>query len=217
MLKDLILANPIISLILMIISTITGVWKVVHALYVKPRDFRINTMEKDIDTLRNEILKIEKKQTAENSSNNFQNDEPKITKVKEAEIELTHSISQQVPQENNTSHELVLNDLQALLDSWNSKELTDLQKKHFEEMYTNQPVTWEVAIKSVGEIKDGKIYVSIISPTAEFQLDRAIAYFDESFKEALLLMKKGEVAIITGVIERFFLSPIIKDCRLVRK
>ncbi|MED5523632.1 MAG: hypothetical protein VX447_02585 [Pseudomonadota bacterium] len=211
MLKELILANPIISLILVVVPTAGVVWKVLHVLYVKPRDFRINTMEKDIDVLRNEILKIEKRQyTPSDNIGKVKASESEISPTKDTEEAKSANIS-------GLSGELVLNDLQDLLDIWNNKELTDLQKKHIEETYENKSVVWEVVLKSVGEVKDGKIYVSVVSPRAEFQLDNAVAYFDESYKEALLMVKKGESVIISGTIERFFLSPMLKDCKIVRK
>jgi hypothetical protein len=211
MLKELILANPIISLILVVVPTAGVVWKVLHALYVKPRDFRINTMEKDIYVLRNEILKIEKRQhTPSDNIGIVKTSESEISPTKDTEEAKSANIS-------DLSGELVLNDLQDLLDIWNDEELSDLQKKHIEETYENKSVVWEVVLKSVGEVNDGKIYVSVVSPRAEFQLDNAVAYFDESYKEALLMVKKGESVILSGTIERFFLSPMLKDCKIVRK
>lgn len=211
MLKELILANPIISLILVVIPTAGVVWKVLHTLYVKPRDFRINTMEKDIDVLRIEILKIEKRQhIPSNDIAAVEISESKISASKDTEEAKLTNIS-------DLPDELILNDLQNLLDIWNNKELTDLQKKHIEETYENKAVVWKVVLKSVGEVKNGQIYVSVVSPKAKFQLDNAVAYFDGSFKEALLMVKKGESVIISGTIERFFLSPILRDCKIVRK
>ena len=43
-----------------------------------------------------------------------------------------------------------------------------------------------------------------------------IAIFDSKHKEALLMLKKGELVTVSGVIDSFFLSPIIKDCSIVR-
>jgi hypothetical protein len=214
MLKDIILQNPIISLILILVPAVGITWKIMHALYVKPRDFRISSMEKDIDTLRNEILKIEKKSNNDESARKLQPSEGSESVAGNMNLndqDPVHKIDQR------TSNELVLNDLQALLDLWNDKELTDLQKKHIEDTYTNKSVVWEVVIKSIGEVKDGKIYVSMVSKKSKFQIDSAAAYFDESYKDALLLIKKGEPVIVSGVIERFFLSPMLKDCKLKRK
>lgn len=218
MFKELILANPIISLILIVIPTAGVVWKVVHALYVMPRDFRINSMEKDIDALRNEILKIEKRQYSGLTEIALENQSESTTKVANSNIKsVANNVKFDEAMRIQISGEVVLDDLQTLLNTWNNKNLTELQKKHVEEVYENKPVVWEVVLKTVGEVKDGKIYVSMISPRAEFELDSAIAYFDESYKDALLMVKKGETVIISGVIERFFLSPVLKDCKIVRK
>lgn len=217
MLQDLILQNPIISLLLVSVSIAGIVWKVVHALYVKPRDFRITTMEKDVEALRNEILKIEKARQATNAGKSEDGTDAEHGALSTGSTVQKNERLTQSEHKSTISNEVVLNDLQDLLGLWNNKEITDLQRKHIEEIYTNKPVAWEVLIKSVGEVKDGKIYVSVVSPKSEFQLDTAVAYFDENYKEALLLVKKGESVVISGTIERFFLSPILKDCKITRK
>lgn len=216
MLQDLILQNPIVSLLLISVPISGIVWKVAHALYVKPRDFRISTMEKDIETLRNEIMKIEKARKSINVGKAEDDTDTNIALPRDCRV---HINERSTVSDRNSSilNEVVLNDLKDLLDLWNDKEITDLQRKHVEEIYTNKPVVWEVLIKSVGEVKDGKIYVSVVSPKSEFLLDTAVAYFDEKYKEALLLVKKGESVVISGTIERFFLSPILKDCKITRK
>lgn len=214
MLKELILQNPITSLLLILVPAVGIVWKVLHALYVKPRDFRINSMEKDIDVLRNEVLRVERKSKIHESSNISKSSGDILVTAEDNSSSDLESVNLDA---RSVSGGLILDNLQALLNLWNEKELTDLQKKHIEESYTNQSVVWEVKIKSIGEVKGGKIYVSMVSPRAEFELDTAIAYFDESYKDALLLIKKGESVVVSGVIERFFLSPILKDCTLRRK
>jgi len=217
MFKELILQNPIISFLSITIPTAVIVWKIIYALYVKPRDFRISTMEKDIDALRNEMLKVEKSdRNAEEKTKKETTNKQKQSEVANNSHEESIRSGLELPIISNTS-DLVLNDLQELLNLWNKEGLTDLQKKHIEETYTNKHVVWEVMIKEVEEVKDGKIYVSVISPKATFSLDSAIAYFDERYKETLLLIKKGEAVTISGVIERFFLSPVLKDCQIVRR
>lgn len=208
MFKDLILQNPIMALLLTAILIIGVVWLILHTFHLKPRDSRIKIMEKNIYILRNEILKIKKREQAnKKSKENISSKNQKQSGLSQDK----HS------KKGRAKNGIILNDLQGLLDLWNSKELADLQKTDIENTYTNKSVMWEVLIKSVDQVKDGKIYVRIISPKATFSFDLAVAYFEDYYQEALLLIKKEEIVVISGVIERFFLSPILKDCTIIKK
>jgi hypothetical protein len=210
MFRDLILQNPIASLLLVVIPLAGIIWKVLYALYVKPRDFRISTMEQDISDLRNEVLNMEKRERGAR-------DPTSLTHERAVETEAAAESRQRANTPVAILDEVILDDLQQLLDIWNDESLTELQKTHVEETYIGTKVVWEVLVKSVSEEKDGKIWVTIVSPSAKFGLDAAHAIFDKKYKEALLLIKKDEHVIISGVIERFFLSPILQDCQLRRK
>ena len=203
MIEELITKNPIISLLVLIVPAIGITWKVLHALYVKPRDFTISTMQTDIEALKNEILKIEKKEQTNPLEHKMHN----ATESEKTDVEQ--------PAEN--SSDIILNDLQHLLDAWNDESLTDLQKSHLENLYIGKGVVWDVEIKSVSERDGGEIAATIVSPNTKFGLDTAIATFDKRYKEALLLVKKGDLVTISGEIERFFLSPVLINCTVVRK
>lgn len=111
---------------------------------------------------------------------------------------------------------IVVNDLQNLLDTWNDKALTKLQRKNIEDSYIGKKVTWEVKVMSVSEEKDDKIWVTIAPKATGLGIDSAHAVFDKMFKRRLLDIKNGEAVVVTGIVERFFLSPVIGDCFLVK-
>ena len=46
---DLILQNPFISFFLLLVSVVGTTWKVFDVLFVKPRDFRIAVLEKNVE------------------------------------------------------------------------------------------------------------------------------------------------------------------------
>jgi hypothetical protein len=207
MVEELIIKNPIISLLVLLVPAIGITWKILHALYVKPRDFTISTMQNDIEALKNEILKIEK--SKETKSPVFTDENAARTKQEKANAAVINPI--------NKSADIILDDLQYLLDAWGDESLTELQKSHLEELYIGKEVIWDVEIKSVSERDSGEITATILSPKAKYGLETAIATFDKKYKEALLLVKKGDLVTVSGKIERFFLSPVLTNCTVVRK
>lgn len=214
MVEQLILDNPIVSLFIILAPVIGVSWKVFHVLYVKPRDFKIASMRDDIESLKNEVLKIERSNKAIEPSEREETSLPDNFDREDSSNEVNEVV---VSEPEVISSDIILNDLQYLLDAWNDKSLTDLQKSHLEEIYQGKEVVWDVEVKSVSENSNGDISATIISPKAEFGLDTAIAVFDKKYKEALLLIKKGDLVTINGKIERFFLSPVLENCTIVRK
>jgi hypothetical protein len=49
---DLIQKNPIVSLIVVLVPIVALVWKVFHELYVKPRDYRIESLKDEMARLK---------------------------------------------------------------------------------------------------------------------------------------------------------------------
>lgn len=208
MIGELILENPIISLFTVLIPVVAVTWKLLHALYVKPRDFKISSMQSDISALKDEVMKIEK-------SSNPTLVQGKTNKNIDNETHNKESLS--LSEVSVVPTEIILNSLEHLIESWKEETLTDLQKSHLEDMYIGKNIIWDVKITNVYEMDDGSFSASITSPQSKFYIDSAIANFDKKYKEALLLIKEGDLVTISGVIDRFFLSPIIKDCSLMKK
>jgi hypothetical protein len=55
---DLITQNPIVALVLVIVPVAAVMWKVFHALYVKPRDFRIDMLKEDMARLNSQLEEL---------------------------------------------------------------------------------------------------------------------------------------------------------------
>lgn len=205
---ELIQQNSLVSVILLLVPCIGIAWKVFDALYVKPRDFRIAVLEKNVDELRKE----------------FQRTPAISTEVIPCSIEPSPSsiaspATQQAPVE--TIEELVqgttvLNDVSAFHEAWKKKSLTELQRDQFENNYLGQKVVWRMRLGDVSEERDGLLWVSLTSPKERDYGVHVIAVFESKYKEALLMLKKGEIVTVSGVIERFSLSPLIRVCNIVR-
>ena len=146
MIKELITEYPIVAAILIAIPIIGAIWKAMHALYVAPRDFKIKSMEKDINDLRNELLNIEKKTTRTSAQEENKEPQEKIEPSDGEEATLINGVS-----------EVHGGTLKELLDLWHNENLTDLQKQHVEEINTGKNIQWRVKVKSISDEEDGKI------------------------------------------------------------
>lgn len=55
---DLIQQNPLTSFIVFLVPVIGAIWKVLDVLFVKPRDFRIAVLEKNVEEMRKEYQRF---------------------------------------------------------------------------------------------------------------------------------------------------------------
>jgi hypothetical protein len=204
---ELIQQNPLVSLVLVLVPVIGGSWKVFDLLFVKPRDFRIAVLETNVDELRKEFQR---------SSSTPALPEVETPRALVNPPATTSEAPQTEKIEKLTQGTTLLNDLTAFYESWKDKSLAELQRDQFENNYAGQRVVWRTQLRNVTEEKDGLLWVSLESENERAYGVHVIAIFDSRHKEALLMLKKGEVVTVSGVVDRFFLSPIIKDCNVVR-
>jgi len=204
---DLIQQNPIVSFLLFLIPIIGGTWKVFDILFVKPRDFRIAVLEKNVEEIRKELQR-------------YPRDED-VSTSKTATIGTLLSDVNEVCQ-NKTIGTLVqdttlLNSMTAFYESWKDKSLTDLQRDQFEKNYIGRKVVWSARLGEVSQEKNGLLWVSLTSEKEQDYGVHVIAVFESKYKETLLMVNKGQIVTVSGAIDSFSLSPLIKDCAIVRK
>jgi hypothetical protein len=200
---DAITNHPLIALSIIAVPAVAVMWKLLQELFVRPRDFRIRTMEKDIEALRNELLRLKK------------------TPASEAPPTVSGALAGSESEAKNALHASFesagpLQSLESLYRSWRNNDLTDLQKKKFERSYVGSIVTWEVEVVSVSGESRNEIWVTVQPRGENLYMRTAIAVFPDEMHSALETLDKGQPITISGQIDRFFLSPILKDCRLVR-
>lgn len=151
---DLIQQNPMTSSVITLVTLIGGIWKVLEVLYVKPRDFRIAVLEKNVEEMRKEYQRASRTEAdvlgkgvpaaAQSETDSF--DSPKKLAV------------------NEISGIALLNDLSAFYAAWKNPELTELQREHFEKTYIGQKIIWRARLGSVSEEKGGLLWVGLNSP-----------------------------------------------------
>ena len=120
--------------------------------------------------------------------------------------------------ENESHLEEEINTLQELYSRWKDKNITDLQRKRIENTFTGKEFVWEVFVLSVSEIKDGKIFLTILADK-DVSLDSAyaLAYFYLKDEESLALIRKFEKIRIKVTGDQFIGLPILKDCKILNR
>lgn len=204
---EIIQQNPVISFFIALVPIITGIWKVMDMLFVKPRDFRISVLEKNVEEIRKELQKNEINQ-------------PDINQVRDkVSTQTAHNVLEEEPDKIEKIIEAtsLLNDMDLFYESWKDKKLTDLQRDQFEKNYIGQKVVWVATFSSVREERDKYLWVSLTSKNQKHYGVHVIAVFDANHKEALLTINQDELVTVSGTIDSFSLSPLIKKCNLTRK
>jgi len=204
---ELIQQNPLISVALITIPAIATAWKIFDALYVKPRDFRISVLEKNLDELKKEFQRPERTHATKQSDHNESSHESKVTPPQAGTVDNIEALTQSTT---------LLNDMVVFYKTWKDTSLTELQRGHFEKSYIGQKILWRARLGDVTEEKDGLLWTSLLPEAEPTHAAHVIAVFDSKNKEALLMLRKGEVVMVSGVIDRFFLSPLITNCSISR-
>lgn len=207
---EIIQQNPVVSFFVGMIPLVAGIWKVMDVLFVKPRDFRISVLENNVEEIRKQLQKNESERVSANPSPSVSAPQQDRTISGEAIEEKADKFEKIVE---STS---LLNDMDLFYESWKDNKLTDLQRDQFEKNYVGQKVVWTGTFFSVSEERDGYLWVSLTSKNEENIGVHVIAVFEDNHKEALLTINKGELVQVSGVIDSFSLSPLIRKCSISR-
>lgn len=148
--NKLIQDNLLISLIVIIVPIVAVAWKIMETLFIKPREFRINTLEQDLDKLRIEFLRIENQQGEKIEQEESKQSKTKIVDKKDA--------PQIIKVENQILSSKHINTLQELYSVWRDKNITDLQRKRIEDTFSGKEVVWDVYVTVISEPAMGTFY-----------------------------------------------------------
>ena len=165
-------------------------------LYVKPRDFRIGTLEKHVEELRNDRLNSAPIHSHATISH--------PTGVQH------ESITDSMSAPNVVTSTDPLRCLTACYREWMDEGKTELQRKKFEETYTGKEVVWDIYIDSIDKTnyaitlwaQADRVRSSITEP-------RVNVKFPLSEEQRLLEYKSGDHVNVRGKIKEFFLCPVI--------
>ena len=151
---DLIQQNPLTSSVITLVTLIGGIWKVLEVLYVKPRDFRIAVLEKNVEEMRKEYQRVSRIETAVSVNTTSAAVEPSTDVVQSSKLITVSEVSGAT----------LLSDLSAFYAAWKNPELTELQREHFEKTYIGQKIIWRARLGRVSEEEGGLLWVGLNSP-----------------------------------------------------
>ncbi|MDO6746083.1 hypothetical protein [Gilvimarinus sp. 1_MG-2023] len=207
---EIIQQNPVLSFLVGLIPLVAGIWKVMDVLFVKPRDFRISVLENNVEEIRKELQKNESERVSVNPAST-------LTLPRDRAMSGGTSEDKADKFEKIVEATSLLNDMDLFYESWKDKELTELQRDQFEKNYIGQKVVWTATFSSVSEERDRYLWVSLASKNKERFGVHVIAVFEENYKEVLLAINKGDLVQVSGVVDSFSLSPLIRMCNISRK
>ena len=205
--------NPLVAIILILVPVIGIVWKVFHALYVKPRDFKINSLTDDLGKLKDELVRLRRDQERQAAQPLAPHDRAISSSSSETTAEQAES---DPPVPTAVAQRSPLSSLAACYAQWNDESLTKLQKQKFETDYTGKQISWHVRVDSVSEAEHDRIYLYVTQETEGWEHPRACAHFPASEQAVLLALSPGDPITLRGAIREFFLWPIIEHCQIER-
>lgn len=205
--------NPLVAIIVVLVPVVGTVWKVFHALYVKPRDFKITSLTDNLEELKDEIIRLRREQEREVAQPAPEKPTTTASLPPRTNDETTDGVARILIAKGKGSP---LSSLAACYFQWSDDSLTKLQKQKFEEDYIGKQVSWKVQVDSVSDVKFENIYVSLTEPTDDWNRPHAHAVFPESAQSELLSLNTGDWIVLRGVISRFFLCPEVDHCQIER-
>ena len=120
---EIIHQNPVLSFFVGLVPLVAGIWKVMDVLFVKPRDFRIAVLEKNVEEIR--------KQLQRNEAEGISTQPVLLNKVVDKEVSQKDLSDESEKVEKIIESTSLLNDMDLLYETWKDKNLTDLQRDQF--------------------------------------------------------------------------------------
>ena len=213
---ELITQNPIIALILGIVPVAAVMWKVFHALYVKPRDFRIDSLKEEIARINSQLQELRNLRETRVVTDQGHADAPSQIEARPTDSEPLEKPPRPIAQSIQGSSSPA-NSLAGLYERWTDPSMTKLQKQKFERDWTGKDVRWVVSVNSVSEASHGNISVTVRDGALDrFAAPRAIFSFSERDAEKLVSLQADDLIVVTGKIREFFLYPTLDALTIER-
>lgn len=235
--SEIIRQNQVLAYILGFIAIAGTIWKVNHALYVKPRDFVIDSLKDDMTRLKGELDEFRRASTKAlpeeregeavpvpvrlGATAALQNKTPDVSiQGVGSETPLPTSASPApalfggaLPSRENVGKEETvatpLTSLRSCYEQWKTPSFTDLQKKHFEKHFIGKAIDWDVEVFAVNPPSNGRISVTVQDEGEMFDRPSAIVRFADSLEDSLVSVRKGDRVNVRGMLREFFLWPTV--------
>ena len=185
-----------------------ALWKVFEVLHVKPRDFRISSLERE-----NEALKSARPVP---TSPRPHADLPVTPAEPATRDTTTTNPTPGLPEQPQDSADILADGLRTLefaLERIHDDSLTSLQRESVHEYFVGKTVVWRATIQSVSDACYGTIVVHLVPNDDSYH--SAAAEFDEANKTELLKFRKGDHVVVSGQVDKIFIgSPWLRHCSI---
>ena len=216
---DLITQNPVVSFLLALVPVTAAVWKVLHELYVKPRDFRIDSLKDEMARLNHELDHLNQSSPPPLPTTTPRSVSSEVAlSATPVVANAVLSVPPIVDGSNPNVQQSPLSSLKDCYEKWRDPSRTELQKQRFEKDLIGQTARWDVVVESVSEASHGKIVLYVKDgDVSRFDAPRGAAWFTEQDEPVLLDLKKGDRVTVEGRIREFFLFPGLDSATLTRR
>ena len=234
--SELIRQNQLLAYILGLIAIVGTIWKVNHALYVKPRDFVIDSLKDDMTRLKSELDELRgaaatsRPEERSGKADSISGRRGAASTLQRAsvgnEIEghervlpIPASHAPPTPVGAQSTAQLdggkkgeaptPLTSLRACYEQWKTPSFTELQKKRFEKEFVGKKIDWDVSVYSVSPASHGQISVTVQDEGEKYDRPSATVRFAESQEDSLVAIQKDDRVNVKGTLREFFLWPTV--------
>ena len=217
-LVEVITQVPPLAWVLVVAVAFGALWRVFNVLHVKPRDFRIESLEREIERLKSAPKDRESREASTTAVpvRRLHSDLPvKPAQPHTPETTLPAALSPEPQPDEGDTLAAGLRSLAIALARLHDDNLTKLQQESVENYFTGKHVVWAATVESVDTARNKTISVQLTD--GEDMFWSAIAYFDEAQRADLLKLQKGDRVLVSGQIARVFIgSPVLQQCSITK-
>ena len=209
---------PALGWILFAAVAFGALWKVFNVLYVKPRDFRIDSLEQELKGLKATPKERESGGVPTPTAPVRQLETHDRAKLAEPNTPAIVSPTASPPEQQANEGDPLAEGLRSLaiaLARLNDKDSTRLQLESVVQYFIGKHVVWSATVLSVSDVKYGSISVTLRD--GDDQLSGAHAKFDETQRADLLKLRRGDRVVVSGQITQIRIgTPFLEQCSITK-
>jgi hypothetical protein len=102
-----------------------------------------------------------------------------------------------------------------VMETWNDRDLTDVQRRVFEEGLLGQIIVWEGYVRSVGTAGFSDETAYIIFASESEGRGTAFCSFEDKVPSDLAVYNKGDKLRFSGTFRELSLGPMLENCSVL--
>lgn len=197
----------VIGLLIAVITLVGALWKALNTLFVKPRDFEIESLKRRLEELTASIGELEQKESTNPTSSTQASRSPAgSTRTESA----ASSNSGRGRSKSNRGSNLA--SLDTLIESTTEFAGPELARSEYISQFFGATVIWTLNLYSFSDQSiSGEIWLNGITEKNNIALCR----FPADSKDSLVDLRKGDVVTVKGEIQNITSSVTLQNCTLI--